>query len=689
MSYPRDAQDIGGHGAPIYNVPDQRVVSIEHPCIVKNLDRGLKSLGGEAQIQHVLDHTVGDSQVKVGGKTNIYPEPVLGVSLRPDDLLAKKMSSAGVETSNILVRITLPKWTGRKRKRDSEEPFTFVSPTEQQRTSIKAPALLRQLRDNEDVYQVQALGMIRETHRFRSQPDHQMHGGDLPLYREIRDHVLPSKYSSLEKFDIDLNPFTRGNAIYPLPPTMNAIDQPYQYKYRQAYGVVYKFDPEGNPICETSHMGYKRVAEPLAADIPTIPLGPPDALRRSGRQDDLVVRAVEDLKRLLETRPLASKRVFGNLFPDYSEDILKEANQWAGYYFSAGPWRDLLIGFGVDPRTDPKYRFYQTLTFTMDKDVTTSGYNRGIPNTSMSQGAGDMAHIFDGNSAPSKFKLWQVCDIAHPVLREMFLADEALEVCDVHQCGWYHPGTLAKARVIMKDIIRAQMLGLPTADSEYAVVAGLPVTGGGMEEKGWDIGLSEKVLEMARDVRGAVRGYGYGKGKGKVEEQAKGSRGGSEVRRAEVGGSDDATADAVDPALEMDANFAGSLDEVKSVEKEDGASDAAADEVSRDAANEAAAVAAAKTVRDEETTKRAGDEIIEDAPGGGADEASNVEKAEGLAPEVRIAGATLSAAGEPARDEGDQIETSGQVTSLTQDVETGEPGEPHASEQNQPSSAEG
>jgi len=53
MSMARAGQGIDGPDAPIYDVPDQRVVSIEHPCIVKNLDRGLKSLGGEAQIQHV------------------------------------------------------------------------------------------------------------------------------------------------------------------------------------------------------------------------------------------------------------------------------------------------------------------------------------------------------------------------------------------------------------------------------------------------------------------------------------------------------------------------------------------------------------------------------------------------------------------------------------------------------------
>ena len=39
--------------APTYEVPQERVVSIEHPMIVKNFDNGFKSLGGEPQIQHV------------------------------------------------------------------------------------------------------------------------------------------------------------------------------------------------------------------------------------------------------------------------------------------------------------------------------------------------------------------------------------------------------------------------------------------------------------------------------------------------------------------------------------------------------------------------------------------------------------------------------------------------------------
>ena len=41
--------------APTYNVPPERVVSIEHPCIVKTFDNGIKSLGGEPQLKHVSE----------------------------------------------------------------------------------------------------------------------------------------------------------------------------------------------------------------------------------------------------------------------------------------------------------------------------------------------------------------------------------------------------------------------------------------------------------------------------------------------------------------------------------------------------------------------------------------------------------------------------------------------------------
>lgn len=50
--------------APSYDVPQHRVVSIEHPCIVNNFDNGFKSLGYEHQLKHVssnLRHSISSS----------------------------------------------------------------------------------------------------------------------------------------------------------------------------------------------------------------------------------------------------------------------------------------------------------------------------------------------------------------------------------------------------------------------------------------------------------------------------------------------------------------------------------------------------------------------------------------------------------------------------------------------------
>lgn len=40
--------------APWYRVPATEIVSVEHPCVVKNLDNGLKMLGGDTSLGKVI-----------------------------------------------------------------------------------------------------------------------------------------------------------------------------------------------------------------------------------------------------------------------------------------------------------------------------------------------------------------------------------------------------------------------------------------------------------------------------------------------------------------------------------------------------------------------------------------------------------------------------------------------------------
>lgn len=81
----------------------------------------------------------------------------------------------------MVLKITVPKRTGRKRKRGSDGPFEgdvgmddakegqwSADPEVSSRSRLDDPLLLqRKLRDNIGRYEVQPVGVIRTTHRYR------------------------------------------------------------------------------------------------------------------------------------------------------------------------------------------------------------------------------------------------------------------------------------------------------------------------------------------------------------------------------------------------------------------------------------------------------------------------------------------------------------------------------------------
>lgn len=72
-------------------------------------------------------------------------------------------------TENVLLQVTVPKRTGRKRKRGSSEAFTWHGDRhEAEGIAVATPeAQLRSLQDNADNFAVRAVGVVEETHRFR------------------------------------------------------------------------------------------------------------------------------------------------------------------------------------------------------------------------------------------------------------------------------------------------------------------------------------------------------------------------------------------------------------------------------------------------------------------------------------------------------------------------------------------
>lgn len=445
-----------------------------------------------------------------------------GVSLRPNDPLAKKLSSVGIETRNLLVRVTLPKRTGRKRKRGSDDPYQDAPHVERTRESITAPDLLRRLRDTEGTYQVQAVGVLRETHRFRTLPDFQLRNDDLPIMRKVRENILKPDYKKFQDFRIDLTAGNHGITAYPGPPVFTSFDMPHKYEYQQASGVVYVEDAQGVVIAKNISAPPKRLTWNLPPDVDQIPTEPPMAIPQIGPAGEMLPRAIEMLQKLMEERPLVTKRVALNCLPPVSDTIFREASQYVGYSFKAGPWRDSLIRYGVDPRKDPKFRFYQTMMFQVDRDAFKSmPPEDNLPRLKTNETMGSWArplrhtrddpttHIFDGKSISANGKTWQVCDVTDPLVHAIFHTDDIRTECDVFQWGWYHNGTIGKARAIMKDKIRHLFAKKEQPTKDYEAIAALPNVM--TVEMAHEAVLSSKqygshACALATDVRSCVKG---------------------------------------------------------------------------------------------------------------------------------------------------------------------------------------
>lgn len=102
---------------------------------------------------------------------------LISVSLRPNDPFAKRLLSTPVTTNNLLLKVTVPKRTGRKRKRGTTGPFLAEddhvgasdasSAGRTNNNCVEAADIYRTLQDNESKYQVAFAGVVYETQRFR------------------------------------------------------------------------------------------------------------------------------------------------------------------------------------------------------------------------------------------------------------------------------------------------------------------------------------------------------------------------------------------------------------------------------------------------------------------------------------------------------------------------------------------
>lgn len=216
----------------------------------------------------------------------------------------------------------------------------------------------------------------------------------------------------------------------------------------------------------------------LAPNIEKVPEGPSSAVPN----DPMLESLIFELKKVLDERPIWTRRALANRVGDVPGIYLfKTALQYVGYQFRAGPFRDAVIKYGVDPRTDPKYRIYQTLFFKVyDEEERAPGmpwqdirseYKRrafqGLDNTTN--------HIFDGKTFTLDGKVWQACDITDPLLADLIATAPLREKCENNTTdGWFCNGRWAKVKAIMRTKLMAIRVQKTLTDDDFAAALRIP-----------------------------------------------------------------------------------------------------------------------------------------------------------------------------------------------------------------------
>jgi len=339
-----------------------------------------------------------------------------------------------------------PKWTGRKRKRGSNGPFLAESEIHNaSRTptvvdTVSDPkAVFRALRDNPEKYSISAVGEIKENHRYRGMPDYQYATSTNSVISRLKATLMTDDLHKIKSFKLDMvKGLPKTEDVGP-PPYFTIIKQPYNYSFRQNTYVKTVTDESGAVTTVNITAPAKHIKFYLDPNDEHVPTAPPPELQSETSLEPRMQEWIAKLRAELEKRPMMQRRVYSNMFNGQNDIELKRAAGYVGYTFTSGPFKDVLIRFGVDPRSDPKYRIYQGVAFQIAPESRGApddpgaymkvrkgkreffGKRQWVPNT----------HLFDGTKFYKDGKIWQVCDITDPFLKKLMETDEIRTECDV------------------------------------------------------------------------------------------------------------------------------------------------------------------------------------------------------------------------------------------------------------------
>ncbi|XP_023651327.1 general transcription factor 3C polypeptide 5 isoform X1 [Paramormyrops kingsleyae] len=424
-----------------------RLVCVEYPGYVKNVDKMLETVGGEKGVS----------------KTYSDPSRRLELKFRPRDPYCHPVCGNRFPSTNLLLRVRR-----KVRKGGTGEVRMFM----------------------------EIMGVVSTTYKFQGMADFQylaVHtqadGNQISLY----DKIILHKPEKKEFFDMDV-------PLFIPPPIFSRLDTPVDYYYRPEIQHREGYMPPS--VSSENLIGQSRARRPHNAifvtfEDKTVPVEPLEAAVQNWKRVCLhpsETKAEEEMRKMFERRPIWSRNaVKANL--DIHPEKLKLLLPYMAYYMLTGPWRSLWVRFGYDPRTVAEAKIYQVLDFRircgmkhgyapndMPVKAKRSTYNYSLPTTinkavpqpaslreitqegSTSLGRKpappryklkESAYIFrEGTLPPYRQMFYQLCDLDVERIKTVIHQNDGQELeCDERD-GWCLPRTADELRDIMSNMIK-------------------------------------------------------------------------------------------------------------------------------------------------------------------------------------------------------------------------------------------
>ncbi|KAL8283271.1 hypothetical protein RQP46_006049 [Phenoliferia psychrophenolica] len=446
----------------VYEIPyteNDNFAGIEYPGPVNSVPRALKSLGGLEHVSRTL-------------ATPPNPASAIELNLNPKAKFSHPVQAGILDSGNIIMKVVKRR---RKRPKLAEDGSL----------------------EEEGIYTMEAVGVATKTVRFRGMADFQYNPSTKPddPILVMADAMRTMNVEAMAAFSFPAPDEDFTEDLY-LPPSIfsrQGVPQMWEYKALSA-SVKTTSDrpgPSGEEVQRlingTRWKGKPMVTIPFAT--PDVPTGPTEELIKLRRP--VTKHSEAAALELLKRRPIWTRMGLLNEMP--AEDARNATNQkqivsLTGYTFADGPFRDLIIRFGYDPRTDPESRFYQHLSLRNVANVRSK--KAVIPLVDVRSNpakARDIPtrkeHLFDGKTPNGKIGNFQLCDLSDPLLESLVQSPAGvLPVCSGNAEGWYDPDYFEQIRKVLRHKWYAAHNGVVLDDADCAHLLGDPKVADGKSQ---------------------------------------------------------------------------------------------------------------------------------------------------------------------------------------------------------------